>query len=145
MPLVHAPTRLTLVLAAAWALAACAGPGPTTPDPRPDPFPGAGGVRGVVIDLAGPSAGIGGAGSAVYLLRSPDDRRTEAVHRAPITGRSPRLQFSVDAVPPGRYYLEACVEIGHGRACAPYTERSGGPWAPVDVRPGAVTDVTVLF
>ena len=141
MPFAHAFRRLTLVLAAAWAVAACAGAAPTAPDPRTT----ASGVRGVVVDLSNVDTSIGGPGSEVYLLHSPEDRRTDAVRHAPITGRSPRFRFTVDSVPPGRYYLEACVDLGRGRACAPYTQRSGGPWALVDVRPGAVTDVTVLF
>lgn len=129
------------MLATALVGAACASGDVTTPAPTA----ALGRVQGVVTNLANPSPPIGGPGSAVYLVRGPDDPRTDAVRQAPITGGPQSFDFAVDSVPPGRYYLQACLETGYGRACAPYTQRPGGPPLAIDVRPGAVTAIHVLF
>ena len=125
---------------AALAAFACSSPAPTTPAA---PAPGA--VRGVVTDLAVAGPPTGGPGSEAYLLPGPDAPRTEAVRRAPVTGGPRSFEFALDSVPPGRYYLQACLEVGRGRACAPYTHQLGGQPAPIDVRAGAVTTIAVLF
>jgi hypothetical protein len=119
----------------------CATADVTTP---PSTLP-LGRVQGVVTNLSDPSPPIGGPASEVYLFHTPEAPRSEAVRRAPITGGPQTFAFSVDSVPAGRYYLQACIEVGNGRACAPYTEYPGGPPLAFDVRAGAVTSVRVLF
>lgn len=132
---------IVTLLATALTIGACAAADVTTPATT-SPL---GSVRGVVTNLASPSPPVGGPGSEAYLFRDPDAPRTEAVRHAPITGGPQTFDFAVDSVPPGRYYLQACLEVGYGRACAPYTQHPGGPPLALEVRPGAVTTIHVLF
>ena len=143
--------RLTTPRSAASALfvacgVACAAACTSSDPAAPATPPAHGGVSGVVTDLAAAGPPIGGPGSEVYLFRTADTpRKSEAVRHAPVTGGPGTFHFALDSVPPGRYYLQACLQIGHGPSCAPYTRYLGGAPEAIDVRAGAVTQIAVLF
>ena len=140
MPSSRRSRRAALLASAASLAAAC-----SSADPVVAPTPSAGRVQGSVAVVGDPSPPGGLAGSRAYLLAGPEDRRTDAVRQVDLGG-GPRLYtFAIDAVPPGRYYLEVCIELGSGAACSHYAHAVGQDPAPIDVRAGRVTELAVRF
>lgn len=123
---------------AAVLVAACSTDDPAAPSTDPN-----GTLRGtvtVVGDPAPPSAG-----SRVYLLADPDAPRSAAVRTGTLEGGPRVYTFALDAVPAGRYYVQACLQLGSSTGCTFYVRTVGEEPAPVDVRPGAVTELAVRF
>lgn len=95
----------------------------------------------VVGDLLPDGNGSG----EVFLLPGPDASKTDALRREALRGGPHAYSFSLDAVPPGTYYLEACLRFAAGLGCAPFTTDSRGNPTPVEVRSGRHTEVQIRF
>lgn len=87
----------------------------------------------------------GNAVGEIYLLRTSDTPRTEALRREPLQGGPREYTFSLAALEPGTYYLEACIRYAAGAGCAPYSTDSGGNSTAVKVWPGQTTTVEIRF
>jgi hypothetical protein len=128
------PAALAPLLA--LAAAGCGDDGPSAP--------AVGGLAGVVT-VVGDRLPDGGTGGELYVLRSPDAPKSDAVHREPLQGGPRAYAFALDAVAPGTYYLEACLRFAAGSGCAPYTTGAGGNATAVVVQRGRVTRVVLSF
>lgn len=102
-------------------------------------------LEGTVVAVDGPAAGDDMQAGEVFLLRHPDDPRNTALRREPLRGGPAHYWFRLEAVPPGPYYLEACLSFAGGRGCVPYTTSERGEPTIVEVRPGRVTEVQIRF
>jgi hypothetical protein len=81
----------------------------------------------------------------VYLLDTPDTRKSEALRTQALQGGPREYTFSLPAVAPGTYYLEACLRFAAGTGCAPYsTDPAGNPTA-VRVYRGQTTQAQIRF
>jgi hypothetical protein len=88
----------------------------------------------------------GGNGTGeIYLLRTPDTRRSDALRREPLQGGPRTYSFSFAALEPGTYYLEACLHLAGGMGCAPYSTDAAGNATAVRVRRGQTTAARIRF
>jgi hypothetical protein len=95
----------------------------------------------VVGDLLPDGNGTG----EIYLLRTPDTRKSDALRREPLQGGPRAYTFSFAALEPGTYYLEACLRFAAGIGCAPYSTDATGNATAVRVRRGQTTPAQIRF
>jgi len=102
-------------------------------------------VTGTVIVVGDPLPDPSSHDAGVYLLRGPDDRRADALRHEPLDGGPRVYEFVVDGLPPGTYFLRACLSHDGSLGCAPYTTDPGGDPSPIRVRAGETTELAVSF
>jgi hypothetical protein len=129
-------TRAAALLPLLGVAVGCSSDGPSAP--------AVGGLAGIVT-VVGDALPDGAAGGELYVLRSPDARKGDAVHRASLQGGPRSYAFVLDAVTPGTYYLEACLRFAAGVGCAPYATDARGDATAVVVQRGRVTRVVLSF
>ncbi len=63
-----------------------------------------------------------------------------------MTGGPRTFSFALEMLPPGTYYIEACITVAQSVGCAPYTAGDPlGRTAPIVIRSGEETSVQVRF